>query len=134
MKTTNIALYDNNNNHNNNMDRYIICNDGIAFMSLCKNKDILIAGSLTSASYWKMPSSVVLDIREYNLIPNEKDLEDNGITYYMHDCELKVDIVSNNSICLRLYKKDVENGCEDDIIGFKIKEKILLKIAQTYLT
>ena len=29
------------------MNRYIICNDGIAFMSLCQNKEFLISGNLT---------------------------------------------------------------------------------------
>ena len=115
------------------MNDYIICNDGIAFISLCEGGTISIVGSLTNVSYWSLPPSIVLDIREYDLIPNDKDLEDNGITYYKHDCELKVDIVSNNSICLRLYKKDTDNDCEDDIIGFKITEKELLKIAKIYL-
>ena len=114
------------------MDKYIICNDGIGFMSLCKNKEILISGSLTSASFWNLPSSIILDIREYDLIPNDKDLKDNDITYYKHDCELKVDIVSGNSICLRLYKKNT-NDSEDEIIGFKIMEKELLKIAKIHL-
>jgi hypothetical protein len=115
------------------MNRYIICNDGIAFMSLCKNKEILISGSLTNASFWSLPPSIILDIREYDLIPNDKDLEDNEITNYKILCELKVYIVSNNSICLTLYKKDTDNDCEDDTIGFKITEKELLKIAKIYL-
>jgi hypothetical protein len=116
------------------MNNYIICNDGIAFMSLCKNKEILISGSLTNASFWSLPPSIILDIREYDLIPNDKDLEDNKITNYKILCELKVDIVLNNSICLRLYKKDIDNDCEDDTIGFKITEKELLKIAKIYIT
>ena len=116
------------------MNRYIICNDGIAFMSLCQNKEILISGSLTNVSFWSLPPSIVLDIREYDLIPNNKDLEDSKIMYYKHDCELKVDIVSKNSICLRLYKIDIDNDCEDDTIGFTITEKELLKIAKIYLT
>jgi hypothetical protein len=115
------------------MNRYIICNDGIAFMSLCKNKEILISGSLTNTSFWSLPPSIILDIREYDLIPNDKDLEDNEITNYKILCELKVYIVSNNSICLTLYKKDTDNDCEDDTIGFKITEKELLKIAKIYL-
>jgi len=47
--------------------------------------------------------------------------------------------LSNNSICLRLYKK--ENNCgsgdydepEDDAIGFKIKENELFRIAKKVL-
>ena len=51
-------------------------------------------------------------------------------------CELKVDIISTNSICLRLYKKDFENGDDGDegiYIGFCIKQKELLKIAKIHL-
>ena len=121
-------------NTKNKMNRYIICNDGIAFMSLCKNKEILISGSLTNASFLSLPPFIILDIREYDLIPNDKDLEDNKITNYKILCELKVYIVSNNSICLTLYKKDTDNDCEDDTIGFKITEKELLKIAKIYIT
>lgn len=112
------------------MSRYIIFNDGIVFMSLYQNKEILISGSLTNASFWNLPPSIVLDIREYDLIVNNKDLEDSKIMDYKHYCKLKVDIVSNNSIFLRLYKKDINNDCEDDIIGFTITEKELLKIAK----
>ena len=115
------------------MDRYIICNEGIGFMSLCKNKEILIVGSLTDASFWNLPSSIILDLREYDLIPNDEDLEDCDITYHKHNCELKVDIVSDNSICLRLYKKDTYNDSEDYTIGFKIKVKELLRIAKIHL-
>jgi len=115
------------------MNKYIICNDGIAFMSLRKNKEILISGSLTNASFWSLPPSIILDIEEYDLIPNDKDLEDNEITNYKIFCELKVYIVSNNSICLTLYKKDTDNDREDVTIGFKITEEELLKIAKIYL-
>ena len=52
-------------------------------------------------------------------------------------CELKVDIISTNSICLRLYKKDFENGDDNSdegtYIGFCIKQKELLKIAKIHL-
>ena len=116
------------------MDNYIICIDGIAFMSLCKNKEILISESLTRSSYWNLPSSIILNIGEYAIIPNNKNLKDKDIINYIHDCELKVDIISDNSICLRLYKKDIKHECEDDIIGFKITQKKLLRIAKKYLT
>jgi hypothetical protein len=62
--------------------------------------------------------------------------KNNNINNYMTECELKVDIISTNSICLRLYKKDFENGDEGDeetSIGFCIKQKELLKIAQIHL-
>jgi hypothetical protein len=54
----------------------------------------------------------------------------------MLECELKVDIISSNSIYLRLYKKDFENGDDGDegtSIGFSIETKELLKIAQYLL-
>jgi len=115
--------------------RVISCDEGIAFMSLCENNSkILIAGSLTNSSFWELPPSFVVDITKYRLDPNNEDLHNNSIEDYKRDCELKVDIISNNSICLRLYKKDDRNGAEDDIIGFHIDEDELLKIAKKYLT
>jgi hypothetical protein len=52
----------------------------------------------------------------------------------MLECELKVDIISSNSIYLRLYKKDFEDeGDEGTTIGFSINTKELLKIAQYVL-
>ena len=116
----------------------INCEHGIAYISLgTDNLQILVCGSLVNTSYWILPPFIVLDIREYDLIPNDKDLKNNDITYYKHDCELKVDIISKNSICLRLYKKDFENGDDEGdegiYIGFCIKQKELLKIAQIHL-
>ena len=115
----------------------INCEHSIAYISLSSdNLQILVCGSLVNASYWILPPFIVLDIREYDLIPNDKDLKNNDITYYKHDCELKVDIISTNSICLRLYKKDFENdddGDEGTYIGFCIKQKELLKIAKIHL-
>ena len=76
----------------------INCEHGIAYISLgTGNLQILVCGSLVNASYWILPPFIVLDIREYDLIPNDKDLKNNDITYYKHDCELKVDIISNCS-------------------------------------
>ena len=115
------------------MDDKINCEHGVAYMSLSSNhQNILVCGSLVKASYWTLPSSILLDIKEYNLIPNEKDLKDNDITYYKHDCELKVDIISTNSICLRLYKKDYDDD-EGNYIGFCISTRELFKISQIFL-
>ena len=116
----------------------INCEHGIAYISLgTDNLQILVCGSLVNASYWILPPFIVLDIREYDLIPNDKDLKNNNINNYITECELKVDIISTNSICLRLYKKDFENGDDEGdegiYIGFCIKQKELLKIAQIHL-
>ena len=115
----------------------INCEHGIAYISLgTDNLKILVCGSLVNASYWILPPFIVLDIREYDLIPDDKDLKNNNINNYITECELKVDIISTNSICLRLYKKDFENGDECDegaYIGFCIKQKELLKIAKIHL-
>ena len=108
------------------MDNKINCEHGVAYMSLSSNhQNILICGSLVNTSYWTLPSSILLDIKEYNLIPNEKDLKDN-------DCELKVDIISTNSICLRLYKKDYDDD-EGNYIEFCISTRELFKISQIFL-
>ena len=77
---------------------------------------------------------MTLIIGEFTIKPNKQDCKNNNINNYMTECELKVDIISTNSICLRLYKKDIDNDCEDDTIGFKITEKELLKIAKIYIT
>ena len=116
----------------------INCEHGIAYISLClDNLKILVCASLVNASYWILPPFIVLDIREYDLIPDDKDLKNNNINNYITECELKVDIISTNSICLRLYKKDFENGDDEGdegiYIGFCIKQKELLKIAQIHL-
>jgi len=95
--------------------------------------DILVCGSLVNASYWKLPSFKILTIDEFTIQPNKADLKDNNIINYMLECELKVDIISSNSIYLRLYKKDFEDEDEGTTIGFSINTKELLKIAQYVL-
>ena len=115
----------------------INCKDGIAHISLCRNNmDILVCGSLVNVSYWELPPFKTLTMGEYIIKPNKEDCKDNNIINYMLECELKVDIISSNSIYLRLYKKDFENGDDGDegtSIGFSIETKELLKIAQYVL-
>ena len=119
------------------MTDIINCKDGIAHISLCRNNmDILVCGSLVNASYWTLPSFKILTMGEFTIQPNKEDCKDNNIINYMLECELKVDIISSNSIYLRLYKKDFENGDDGDegtSIGFSIETKELLKIAQYVL-
>ena len=70
-----------------------------------------------------MRYSMTFIIGEFTIKPNKQDCKNNNINNYMTECELKVDIISTNSICLRLYKKDFENGDEGDegtYIGFCI--------------
>jgi hypothetical protein len=94
--------------------------------------DILVCGSLVNASYWTLPSFKILTMCEFTIQPNKEDCKDNNIINYMLECELKVDIISSNSIYLRLYKKDFEED-EGTTIGFSINTKELLKIAQYVL-
>jgi hypothetical protein len=70
---------------------------------------------------------------EFTIQPNKEDCKDNNIINYILECELKVDIISSNSIYLRLYKKDFEYEDEGTTIGFSINTKELLKIAQYVL-
>jgi hypothetical protein len=112
----------------------INCKDGIAHISLCRNNtDILVCGSLVNASYWTLPSFKILTMGEFKIQPNNEDCKDNNIINYMLECELKVDIISSNSIYLRLYKKDFEDDDEGTTIGFSINTEELLKIAQCVL-
>lgn len=113
------------------MEYYIDCVDGIAFMSLTANYEILISGSLLNAMYWNMPSNHILNAHDYNLIIIGKDLQQNNTN--IQDCELKVDVVSNNSICVRLYEKDHLHDEENETVGFKITQGELFKIAKKYL-
>jgi len=115
----------------------INCEHGIAYISLSSdNLQILVCGSLVNASYWTLPPFKILTIGEFTIKPNKQDCKNNNINNYITECELKVDIISTNSICLRLYKKDFENGDDGDegtYIGFCIKQKELLKIAKIHL-
>ena len=112
----------------------INCEHGIAYISLdTDNLKILVCGSLVNTSYWILPPFMTLIIGEFTIKPNKQDCKNNNINNYMTECELKVDIISTNSICLRLYKKDFE-GDEGTYIGFCIKQKELLKIAQIHLS
>jgi len=110
----------------------INCEHGMAYMSLCPKKQILVCGSLVNTSYWTLPPHFILNIADIDIIVNTKDCEDMNIIDYKTACELKVDIISTNSICLRLYKKEVDRD-ETIVIGFCITSSELLKIAQKYL-
>ena len=112
----------------------INCEHGIAYISLdTDNLKILVCGSLVNTSYWILPPFMTLIIGEFTIKPNKQDCKNNNINNYVTECELKVDIISTNSICLRLYKKD-DDGDESAYIGFCIKQKELLKIAQIHLS
>jgi len=109
------------------MEHEIICEDGICFMSLFQplllNK-IMICGSIANAVYWEMPPiNVVLDIEEYG---DYIFLLDN---ISIEECVIKVDVISYNSICLRVFEKN-SRCAEDYFIRFKITQGNLLKIAR----
>jgi hypothetical protein len=109
------------------MDHEIICEEGICFIALFQplllNK-IMMCGSIMNAVYLEMPPiNVVLDTKDYS---DDIVLLEN---ISLEECKIKVDVVSYNSICLRVFEKN-SRGSEDYIVGFKIRQDNLLKIAR----
>lgn len=106
----------------------IVCEEGIAYIALY-NGQIIISGSLTSANYWEcnLTFSSKIDITQYT-----KDIE---ILEEVDpaDLVLKADLISNNSICLRLFKRDDVCGTEENAIRYKIKERCLQNIAKSVI-
>ena len=102
-----------------------VCEEGVAYVALY-NGQIIIAGSLTTAHYWDCNStfSYKIDMQQY-----EKGIE---ILEEVNpaDLVLKADLISNNSICLRLFKRDDE---EENGIRYKIKENCLRDIAKSVI-
>lgn len=95
----------------------------------------MICGSLQNTLYWTLPSkNITLDYNKYknDIIVNTSDCEYYNIDDITNMCELKVDIISENSVCLRLYKKNKDED-ECDTIGFSITTKKFLEIAKFYL-
>ena len=112
------------------MEYELICTEGIAYIALCYplslNK-IMFSGSIIDAMYFELPSNnIVLDVNKYSqyILPLEEPIQNHRI---------KVDIISHNSVCLRVYKIDKHLETEENVIGFKIKQGDLLKIARECL-
>ena len=112
------------------MEHEIICEEGICFATISPpfslNK-IMICGSLINALYYEMPPiSIVLDNEKY---ADDIILLDN---IFLEECQIKLDIISHNSFCLRVYEKN-SRGSEDYFIKFKIKQNSLFKIVNHFL-
>jgi hypothetical protein len=109
------------------MEHEIICEEGICFVALCPPfslNQIMICGSLMNAIYFEMPStSIILDIEKYC----DDIILLNNIT--IEECKMKVDIISSNSVCLRLYEIN-SRASEDYVVGFKIRQDNLFKIVK----
>lgn len=120
------------------MERLLECKQGIAFISMYSttmSNESYIMGSLTNAVYDYLPPSIILNKAECKIIPNEDSLLEYDIIdsdSYEWECELKLDIMSKNSICLRLYVI-CSCGHEGDTIGFKIEQDELIRLAKKYL-
>ena len=107
----------------------IACEEGVAYIALSKpvsNGVILISGSLTTAHYWECNTtfSSKIDITQY--AKDIEILEEVDPT----DIVLKADLISDNSICLRLFKRDDE---EEQPIRYKIRERCLRDIAKSVI-
>jgi len=107
------------------MDLEIICNDGICFMALCNNNNnIMLCCSIVNSLYTEMPNNyILLDKNNYN---NNIIILDNVL---FEQCEFIIDIVSNNSICLRAF---IINN-QYNTVKFKINQGGMFKISKKFL-
>jgi len=123
------------------MNRYIECPQGNAFMALCDdNKNIIFCGSITCDFNLNLPPCIKLNINDFNLKPYDDDCKRHNIKNYKKNCDLEVEIISNNSICLKLvfleeYSSQNPNGYLEEYsskypIGFSIQICELFRIAK----
>lgn len=117
---------------------YINCSEGIAYIALTNDlSQILITASLNQSVYHSMTCKYkIINITKYSSIkPDIRALHYYNITNFNQQIELKADIISHNSISLRLYKKNNDEiDCEDNIIPFVISVKQLKEIAYKTLS
>ena len=92
-------------------------------MCLFQNLEkIMIVGSLVNESYWPSPIKyVILNISDYSNITYNTTLYKN--------IELKVEIVSDNSICLRMNVRNSTN----EYVEFSVSVQTLFDIARLVL-
>jgi len=116
--------------HTTQMLETLIAIEGDAIISLTDNYDrIMFCGSLTDVYFVSKPPHYILDTSRYNFKPDDYDLHKYKIVDHFDLCEMKVYIISSNTLLLRYYeKKD-----EDNFIGFSIDYNELLKIAKNIL-
>ena len=105
------------------MDSVLICDEGCAYMCLFSNSgNIMIVGSLVNGSYLSSPiKNVILNISDYDNITYD--------TKAYNNIELKVEIVSDNSICLRMNVKNSAN----EYVEFSVSVQTLFDIARLVL-
>jgi len=117
------------------MELNIEVTNGCAIMILTNNlTDIMISGSIVNEIYDIVLSKYkIINMNKHIIHPDEDDLQMHDINDYKEECELKADIISNNTIIVRLYKKDLEYETEDNNIGFIIQIKVLFNIAREVL-
>ena len=111
----------------------IIASEGNALIVLSNDlSSVLVSGSLQDSNYTTMPFYVDVDFDLLSFEPDVSDLKEHKITDYIEECVLRADIISNNSIILRLFCKN-ELDTQDDFIGFSIEESELFKISKDIL-
>lgn len=106
------------------MDNFIQCQEGIAYICLYPgNFKPMIMGSLVNSNYWELPTRYqLLKIEDYR--ETIKPIQDEE--FNPDWCQLKVDILSENSICLRLFEVD----SEESPVPFTIQSRQLFEIAK----
>jgi len=107
------------------MDLEIICNEGICYMALCNyNNSIMISGSINNSLYNTIPkNSILLNNNKYK---NIITLLDNNT---LSNSNFMVEIISNNSICLRGF---IVND-QYNFVKFKITQGDMFDICKEYL-
>lgn len=110
----------NMNSHWSKDNFRVICEQGIFYMALRSTEaldDIMFCGSITEAWYTELPQTWIVLEKEI-LHKNIVLLKENDL---IEECEAKLEMISDNSFCLRVYKFNYDLGCEDDSIPFKIE-------------
>lgn len=97
------------------------CEDGICYIAICSLDKFMFCGSITDSWYQEMPP-VWIGL-------NKKQLDKNIILLGdTKEYEAKLEMISENSFCLRVYKFDSDLGCEDSVVPFKINPDDLMGI------
>lgn len=109
----------------------INCREGIAYISFISHL-VMAYGSLENGSLLILsPKSKVLNIcdHEYGISVDELWLTMDNISDWKTECELIAEIISSNSLFLRLYVKDRK---QDDFnyVPFLITANCLINIAR----
>lgn len=104
------------------MTHYVKCEEGIFYIVLRSVHEYMFCGSITDSWYQEMPPTWI-ELDKETLRKTIVPLKDHPI----EDCEAKIEMISDNSFCLRVYKFNCDLGCEDDIIPFKIDPKNFLE-------